>query len=173
VETDGRLGIVFERIRGPSLLRVLEERPCRLFESAAALPDGDRLCHGDFHPGKVLVSDRGLVVIDWMTGSRGCPAADIARTELIIATGNLPPAAGPAARALLSSARSVLIARYLRGYRRATPRESRETAPWSVPIAAARLFEVVDYPAELRAVMKRIDRRRDGRPRAAAARGAP
>ena len=29
------------------------------------LPDGNTVCHGDFHPDNILMSSRGPVVIDW------------------------------------------------------------------------------------------------------------
>ena len=44
-----------------------------------ALPDGDAICHGDMHPGNILVTASGAVVIDWETASRGDPAGDVAR----------------------------------------------------------------------------------------------
>jgi thiamine kinase-like enzyme len=39
----------------------------------AALPDDKKICHGDFHPGNVLITDKGAIVIDWMTASSGNP----------------------------------------------------------------------------------------------------
>ena len=31
------------------------------------LPDGQRFCHGDYHPGNVILTKAGPIVIDWMT----------------------------------------------------------------------------------------------------------
>jgi len=45
-----------------------------------AMPDGDRLCHGDFWGGNILMTPRGEVIIDWNRASRGNPLADLART---------------------------------------------------------------------------------------------
>jgi Ser/Thr protein kinase RdoA (MazF antagonist) len=58
----------------------------------AELPDGEVLCHGDFHPDNVLLTARGPVIIDWMTGTRGYPLADVACTRLLILSmpGNCP-----------------------------------------------------------------------------------
>ena len=50
----------------------------------ASLPDDDRLLHGDLHPGNVLLGERGPVVIDWLDASAGPPAADVARTRLLL-----------------------------------------------------------------------------------------
>jgi uncharacterized protein (TIGR02172 family) len=57
----------------------------------AAIPQANALCHGDFHPDNVIMTAQGPMVIDWMTGTRGDPAADVARTWLILSTPALPP----------------------------------------------------------------------------------
>lgn len=49
------------------------------------LPDGDTLCHNDFHPLNVLIGCSGAVVIDWESASLGNPCADVARTTLTLA----------------------------------------------------------------------------------------
>ena len=47
-------------------------------------PDGSsRLCHGDLHPGNVIMSARGPILIDWFDVARGNPLGDIARTSLL------------------------------------------------------------------------------------------
>ena len=51
------------------------------------LPDGQSICHGDFHPENVLITQSGPVVIDWMTACSGRPWADVARTSLILTIG--------------------------------------------------------------------------------------
>lgn len=48
------------------------------------LPAGDRLCHGDYHPGNVLVAADRVSVIDWAGAARGVPEADHARTLLLL-----------------------------------------------------------------------------------------
>jgi len=40
------------------------------------LPDGEALCHGDFHPRNVIVDGDELTIIDWVDASSGPPAAD-------------------------------------------------------------------------------------------------
>src|SRR5262245_55079407 len=49
--------------------------PCR---------DGDRLCHGDFHPINVLGDLAQPLVIDWPDAARGAPAADACRSYLLL-----------------------------------------------------------------------------------------
>ena len=45
-----------------------------------SMPDGDRLCHGDFWSGNILMTPQGEVIIDWYRAARGNPLADLART---------------------------------------------------------------------------------------------
>jgi aminoglycoside phosphotransferase (APT) family kinase protein len=48
------------------------------------MPDGDRLCHGDFHPMNVLGNSSQPIVIDWPNACRGDPAGDVCRSYLIL-----------------------------------------------------------------------------------------
>jgi aminoglycoside phosphotransferase (APT) family kinase protein len=45
-----------------------------------------RLCHGDLHPGNVIMASDGPVIIDWFDAARGDHVADIARTSLLMST---------------------------------------------------------------------------------------
>jgi aminoglycoside phosphotransferase (APT) family kinase protein len=57
----------------------------RLWRRLDKLDDGERcLCHFDFHPGNVLVSPNGWVVVDWLGAASGPPAADFARSLLLL-----------------------------------------------------------------------------------------
>src|SRR5271157_2288140 len=48
------------------------------------LPDGKALCHFDFHPGQIIMSKEGPIVLDWMTAFQGDPLADVARTSILL-----------------------------------------------------------------------------------------
>jgi aminoglycoside phosphotransferase (APT) family kinase protein len=43
-----------------------------------------RLCHGDLHPGNVIMSASGPVLIDWFDVARGNPVGDIARSSVLM-----------------------------------------------------------------------------------------
>jgi len=65
--------------------QLLDERHKQsLLRSLAAMPEGDRLCHGDFHPRNVLGDLAQPVVIDWPDACRGDPAADACRSHLLM-----------------------------------------------------------------------------------------
>lgn len=51
------------------------------------LPHGDALLHGDYHLGNIMIGPQGLTVIDWSKGAVGHPAADVARTEMLMRFG--------------------------------------------------------------------------------------
>lgn len=52
-----------------------------------SLPDGDALTHGDFHLGNVMMTPQGMKVIDWSKAATGHPAADAARSEMLMRFG--------------------------------------------------------------------------------------
>jgi Ser/Thr protein kinase RdoA (MazF antagonist) len=120
----------------PGLRQVLAARinaaavPPRLRDHALrvldGLPDGDRLCHGDHHPGNVLVDADRVAVIDWPNAARGAPEADHARTMLLLRWADPPPATSPVARTLTAA-----------GGCGAAGRPTRRTVRWSAPAAAA------------------------------------
>lgn len=64
----------------------------RLKDRLAGLPDGDRLCHGDFHPYNILGVPGQTTIIDWLDATAGSPAADACRTYLLLGMG-MPGAA--------------------------------------------------------------------------------
>lgn len=51
---------------------------------ADSLPSGVSLCHGDLHPGNILMGADGPVVIDWFDAAAGPGPADLVRTSLLI-----------------------------------------------------------------------------------------
>jgi Phosphotransferase enzyme family len=55
-----------------------------LLDALADLPEGDRLCHGDFHPLNILGDIDRPMIIDWRDARRGDPAADVCRSYLLL-----------------------------------------------------------------------------------------
>jgi aminoglycoside phosphotransferase (APT) family kinase protein len=133
----------------PVLKRRLEERIRRLqslpeplkasvLTTLAALPDGDALCHGDFHPMNIILSPRGPMIIDWVDVTVGPPLADVARTLLLISMGRPP---GTFRRATVSALRALFRRAYLARYTTIRPFDGAELSAWMIPVAAARLAE--------------------------------
>ena len=128
------------------------------------LPDGDRLRHGDFQPGNVLAGDRPLV-IDWVGAARGDPAADVARTRLILRMGTPPPGAPLVVRRLDRLGRWLLLHRYLALYARHRELDAALADRWEPVEAAARMLEGIE--GEDRTLIAIVDahRRQSGRRR--------
>ena len=62
-----------------------------IYNEIEALPTGNYLCHGDYHPGNVLVDTNGKVlVIDFMNVCHGPWQYDVASTYVLISEGDIP-----------------------------------------------------------------------------------
>ena len=69
-------------IEGAQLLDT--EWRARMLRRLRALPSGDRLCHGDFHPGNLLLGAGRTTLIDWPNALIGNPVGDLARSWLLM-----------------------------------------------------------------------------------------
>lgn len=48
------------------------------------MPKHDKVCHGDFNPSNIIITDEGVpYVIDWSHATQGNASADVARTYLL------------------------------------------------------------------------------------------
>ena len=117
-----------------------------------ALSDGQRVCHGDYHPGNVIITKAGPIVIDWMTACTGRPWTDVARTSLILNIG--AKAAGEQVTPFIRTAIKLFHRTYLNRYRTLFPDTENELNRWRSVIAAARLNE--DIVPERQALIKII-----------------
>jgi aminoglycoside phosphotransferase (APT) family kinase protein len=105
------------------------------------LPVGDRICHGDLHPGNVMVDDRGPVIIDWTNAARGDPMADLARTLLILRVGSVPGDPPFLARLADRFGRGLFRRLWVRGYAAEQPIDWPVLERWRTVWAGARLAE--------------------------------
>jgi aminoglycoside phosphotransferase (APT) family kinase protein len=97
-----------------------------LLERLAAMPEGGRLCHGDFHPLNILGPPGRAIIIDWPNVSCGDPAADVCRSYVLIR----------------SVAPEIAIA-YVDAYAAGGSLNRERILTWLPYIAAARLAEEV------------------------------
>jgi aminoglycoside phosphotransferase (APT) family kinase protein len=182
---EGRLGLVYERVEGRSMLETFPGRPWRVgrlagqfaalhaamhdasgeglpdlkgylarmmelagealpadlrsaaLERLRGLPDGGAILHGDMHPGNVLMGASGPMAIDWMTVTRGDPAADVARTLFLLREGDLPGEAGVAQRAVVDLIRRWFAGSYLRAYLRLRRLDRVDVLAWYPVVLAA------------------------------------
>ncbi len=116
----------------------------RALAALDTLPDGDRICHGDFHPGNVIRNGDELVLIDWTNSARGDPTADFVRTDLLIRMGDVPPGSPIVIRVGAHFARGLMRQSYLRAYRQLRPIDNELAARWLYPVAADRLTAAIE-----------------------------
>lgn len=187
VSLEGRTGIVYERVKGKTLLEETQSRFWRykslsvkmarchgslrkkadfdlpsvkeklktdiraadllereekekLYQYIETLPEGDALCHFDFHPGNLIIRNGQPVVIDWMTACRGASAADAARTGIMLRYAR-PPVASKAAKRLLKWMQRKIYKVYMAEYMKCTGTRREDIKRWEYPVMAARLCE--------------------------------
>ncbi|AAK80521.1 aminoglycoside phosphotransferase family protein [Clostridium acetobutylicum] len=112
----------------------------RLYDYIDELKDDDLLCHGDFHPDNVLITEEGEVIIDWMTASKGSRIADIARTSVMLKFG-ASPVKRSAEKKIIKFVRNRFYSGYIKHYMKITGINKEQIEEWELPIAAARLNE--------------------------------
>ena len=116
----------------------------RAMADLQGLPNGDKLCHGDFYPANLLLHPDGPVLIDWSRATRGDPDADVARTLLMVRLGELPPTTPLLVRPIAAIGRGLLAESYVRSYRSHRDLNPDRVDRWMVPVAAARLAEGIE-----------------------------
>lgn len=97
-----------------------------------ALPDDNRICHGDFHPSNILIDDDKAVIIDWIDTTSGSALADIARTLLLIDSAGQPP-----------EILDIFKSAYLGEYAKHRPLDEGLIKRWYPIMAGARLSEML------------------------------
>lgn len=111
-----------------------------VLDALSDLADDDRLCHGDLHPGNVVVTGDTLRPIDWFDAAAGTPAADLARTCVLLQYARLNSGTQTAA---IAPVRQRFLEAFLDAYRRAMPEVAAGLADWFAPVAAARMAEPI------------------------------
>jgi aminoglycoside phosphotransferase (APT) family kinase protein len=85
-QSGARLGTMKARLRANIQVATIlgEARRHNLLDRLAALPDGDRLCHGDFHPWNIMGLRGQELLVDWLDAFSGDPAADVCRSYVLM-----------------------------------------------------------------------------------------
>jgi aminoglycoside phosphotransferase (APT) family kinase protein len=139
----------------PNSEKISKEIKTTILQLLDSLPDGNQLCHGDFHPGNIIITHRGPVIIDWMTVSKGIASGDVARTLIILEAAKAPE--GTPMRWLLEWVRKLLLATYLKTYLQLRPKVKSSLVSWQAVMATNFLADV-SVPGEeaaLRAIVER------------------
>ncbi|MFM0670892.1 phosphotransferase family protein [Paraburkholderia sediminicola] len=133
-----------DRIRCAALRSLDEMRPCC-----------QTLCHGDFHPSNVLLSDDGgFAVLDWVAAGRGEAMGDVATTSLLLRFGRVSPTRAFTCEE--QAARLQVHDAYLQRYFETNPAAggAEQLGRWLPLVAGARLNDAAIGDAERRALMR-------------------
>lgn len=128
-----------EVIRNEPLLTARDKE--RVLRQLNTLPDGNRLCHMDFHPDNVLVDGRSFHTIDWISARVGDPYADVCRTCIMLGSTALPPGLSKRDQWLMQRLRQGFLRVYRRTYLELSGGTMEDIDAWQASLAAARLRE--------------------------------
>jgi aminoglycoside phosphotransferase (APT) family kinase protein len=157
--TDGP-DLVMERLDGRDMLAELGRKPWlagrhgrllarlhnRLHQIHApdgwpgTLGSGHAVQHLDLHPGNVMLTSRGPVVIDWTNARAGAAGADVAMAYLIMASSEVDNVPAPV-RVAITAVRSALIRSFLAGV-------ADDPGPYLAQVARHRLQDRNVRPSE-------------------------
>lgn len=104
------------------------------------LPDGDRLCHGDFQPGNILIENGEPMLIDWCGVAAGDPVSDIAHTMILLKNSPLPPNIPLIIRTIIKLMRKTFASFYLKYYNRLNHIDRITLSKWEAVRSAERLY---------------------------------
>jgi len=139
---DFKLPMVKEKLKrdidGTPLLSDTEKQ--RIYQYMDSLPNGSMLCHFDFHPDNIMLSNGNYIIIDWMTACKGDRLSDVARTGIILNFSEIQRVPR-LANFILSRLKKKVYNDYLKEYLKITNVSVEEIKRWEMPIAAARLRE--------------------------------
>jgi hypothetical protein len=127
-------------IENAGLLSSEEKR--KVIDYLHTLPDGKSICHFDFHPDNIMISDGYCRVIDWMTACVGDPLSDVARTGLLLIYAEPPDGHTPSS-IFAGASRRLFFRLYKSEYLKRTGSKNADIKRWEIPVAAARLCEGV------------------------------
>lgn len=111
----------------------------KLYQLIDNLPDGDCLCHSDFHPDNILCNENNDYIIDWADCCNGNVCADVARTVLTLTTAELPENVSKFTKAIIMFIRNRFSTIYTKEYLKISGKSIKQIDEWKVAVAAYRL----------------------------------
>ncbi len=116
-----------------------------VLKALSKMPKVDSLCHGDFHPGNILVTENGPIIIDWLDATIGNPIADVARLWILLSQESAPHSSKPwIIKLLLKWYKKI----YLQSYLKLRPFNQQQFFAWIPIVAAVRLDDKVPANVE-------------------------
>jgi len=138
---------------------ILGGRTTKILQLLNILQDSDAICHGDFHPGNIMVHNKGYIAIDWMNAYSGNPLSDVVRTQLMINGPDLPDDISIILKVFVRLIKKCLYKVYTKKYCNLAGIDNSELDRWIPIVAASRLRE--NIPGEKKWLLSLIDKNLD------------
>jgi tRNA A-37 threonylcarbamoyl transferase component Bud32 len=120
----------------------------KLLEALGNLPEGNSLCHGDFHPGNILNSGGRDYIIDWSGASRGDGTSDIAHSYVLLKVVPRVPHMGSLMHGLQKLLGNMMAKVYLSTIRKSVSVNMAVFSRWVLIMAAERTY--YGLPSEMK-----------------------
>ena len=118
-----------------------------ILEYTNSLEHTNHLCHGDFHPGNIIIGEKNYV-IDWMVGSSSNPLSDVCRTSLMLQSPLLWHHPNKEISKEIQMIIEKLHQTYIKHYCQLQGVNIIDINEWMLPIAALRLQEGIELEKE-------------------------
>jgi uncharacterized protein (TIGR02172 family) len=119
--------------------KILGYKKKRILDYVESLPDGDSICHGDFHFNNILVQNKELVAVDWNSAYTGNPLGDVARTLLMLNSKKVLSGIPDIKSTPSEYSNWLTYQSYLKEYMRLSKVKFEDIDAWILPVAAAKL----------------------------------
>lgn len=136
-----------------------EELKKFVLETLNQLPRGNDICHGDFHPGNIIIANGQYYVIDWSGVTSGEKLSDIAHTYLLLRNTPRTPGVNMFQSLIIGCSGSIISGKYLSSIEKNYPFDWSEFSKWMVVRAAERIY--YGMPTEKEALIKFIKKCRN------------
>ncbi|HEX3022114.1 MAG TPA: phosphotransferase [Lachnospiraceae bacterium] len=104
-----------------------------------SLPKENDICHGDFHPGNIMISNGKYYIIDWFGATSGSKLCDIAHTYLLLRNTPKLPGISKLLYQLMKMSSRIMSNKYLSTCYKGYPFDYSELSRWLVIRAAERV----------------------------------
>lgn len=125
-----------------------------IFNILSELPRVNHICHGDFHPGNIIIAEGNHYIIDWFGATSGDKLSDIAHTYLILRNTPKIPGVNSFQNFIIGISGNVISQRYIKTCEKLCSFDWNKFSKWMVVRAAERVF--YGMPTEKEVLIKFI-----------------
>lgn len=129
----------------------------KLYSYITSLKDEAVLCHSDYHPENVFITDDKLIVFDWSTATIGNRFSDVAHTNLLLRYGVSPDTKNAIELFITNKVRNMYADKYLKEYITLSKCHKNDIYEWEIPNMAAMLNDFLTEKTALY-FLKKIER---------------